>query len=90
MSRDFTRADFSNSLVRSKTQEAAVLEVVITFCLLSNSSQCVERTFAAGEAVTPYQCFAGAQMKQVEWLDRHPGYRTEKWLCRRAGMEAKL
>jgi hypothetical protein len=40
--------------------------------------------------LTPYQCFAGAQIKQVEWLQQHPGWRTDKWICRRAGMEAKL
>lgn len=77
--------------VESETRKvAAVLEVVITFCLLANPAKCVDKTFAAGEAATPYQCFSGAELKQVEWLDMHPEYRTEKWTCRRAGLEAKL
>lgn len=69
---------------------AAMLEVIVSFCLLADPTRCTERTFVPGEALTPYQCFAGAQLQTVEWLKTHPAYRVDKWTCRRAGLEAKL
>ena len=68
-----------------------MLELVVTFCLLKDASDCKERIMTySEESVTLMQLMGGAQPEIAKWMEGHPGHFAKKWTVRRAGQYAKI
>jgi hypothetical protein len=58
-----------------------MVQLVLVYCLLSDSSSCVERRPMLEDVVSPVSCMAAAQPSAAEFLQEHPAYRLASWKC---------
>ena len=58
--------------------------LVVTFCLLSDPSECKEVNFSFEEDnLTPQQCVLYGQQHMARYIVEHPGERIVKFRCSR-------
>lgn len=63
-----------------------ILEAILVFCLKTNPTQCMEKTYPMNldnTNITPYTCMVNAQMTAAEFLQDYPDWRLTKWGCNR-------
>ena len=58
-----------------------MIELVIVYCLISDSRSCVEKRVQMEESSSPMACTMSGQQRAQEYLRAHPTYRLKGWRC---------
>jgi hypothetical protein len=69
----------------------AMIEIVISACLMADLNRCkeVSLTYTA-ENLTPMQCMSMSMTEIAKWTEEHPNWVAKRWTCRTAGRMAKI
>jgi hypothetical protein len=58
-----------------------MIELVIVYCLSSDTKTCIEKHLRMEDFTTQMGCTMGAQQRAQEYLRDHPAYRLKSWRC---------
>ena len=58
-----------------------MIELVIVYCLATDSARCMEKRVPMEDFPTPAACTMGAQQRAQEYLVAHPKYTLKSWRC---------
>ena len=58
-----------------------MVQLVLIYCLISNSSACVEKRPIIEELASLQSCMIAAQPLAAEFIADHPDYRLARWRC---------
>lgn len=61
-----------------------MVELVLTFCLLTNANSCIEQRPVFEEGLTSMSCLMLAQQIGAKYLAEHQAYRFSSWRCETA------
>jgi hypothetical protein len=58
-----------------------LIELIVTFCALSASSQCEEQHFSFSADMSLHRCVINAQPYIAQWINEHPKWVAVRWRC---------
>lgn len=58
-----------------------MIELVIIYCLATDTKACVEKRVPMENFGNPAACVMGAQQRAQEYLMEHPKYKLTSWRC---------
>jgi hypothetical protein len=61
--------------------EVPVIELVIVYCLSSDTKTCTEKRLPMEDFSTAMGCTMSAQQRAQQYLKEHPAYRLKSWRC---------
>ena len=64
-----------------------LIELIVTVCALSASSQCEDFSFPADMSL--HQCVMNAQPYIAQWINEHPKWVVVRWRCDYGGSKEK-
>jgi len=62
-------------------KENAVIELVIVYCLVSDTKACIEKRVPMENFASPMGCTMSGQQRAQEYLSEHPAYALKSWRC---------
>ncbi len=58
-----------------------MIELVIVYCLISDSKSCIEKRLQMEQFSSPMGCTMSGQQRAQEYLREHPTYMLKGWRC---------
>ncbi len=58
-----------------------MIELVLVFCLATDSSQCIEQRPIFEEPLSGMACMMNAQRMALQYVADHPGWQLSGWRC---------
>jgi hypothetical protein len=58
-----------------------VIELIIVYCLVSDTKSCIERRVPMESFTSPMGCTMSGQQRAQEYLRDHPAYALKSWRC---------
>jgi hypothetical protein len=58
-----------------------MIELVIVYCLSTDTNICVEKRVPMEDFPSPAACVMGAQQRAQDYLAAHPKYMMKTWRC---------
>lgn len=65
------------------------IAVIMTVCMLADTSQCYEEQLTFEAQGTVAQCTMAAMPHIAEWAQTHPKWRVTRWRCAIPGSEGR-
>ena len=62
-------------------KENAVIELIIVYCLSSDTKTCIEKRVPLDSFTSPMGCTMSGQQRAQEYLREHPAYALKSWRC---------
>ena len=66
-----------------------LIELIVTVCALSASSQCEDQHFSFPADMSLHQCVMNAQPYIAQWINEHPKWVAVRWWCDYRGSKEK-
>jgi hypothetical protein len=58
-----------------------VIELIIVYCLASDSKTCIEKRVPMESFSSPMGCTVSGQLRAQQYLREHPAYTLKSWRC---------
>ncbi len=58
-----------------------MIELVIVYCLISDTKSCIEKRLQMEDFSSPMGCTMSGQQRAQEYLREHPTYMLRSWRC---------
>ncbi len=58
-----------------------MIELVIVYCLVSDTKSCIEKRVPLEHFASPMGCTMSGQQRAQEYLAEHPAYSLKSWRC---------
>ncbi len=58
-----------------------MIELVIVYCLASDTNSCIDKRVPLEDFASPAACTTVAQQRAQEYLAEHPKYTLKSWRC---------
>jgi hypothetical protein len=58
-----------------------MIELVLVYCLISDSHTCIEKRPAFEVEMTPQSCLMDAERYAIDYVEAHPEWRLAGWRC---------
>jgi hypothetical protein len=63
--------------------EAAMIQLVLVYCMIENGSVCVEDRPTYSEPMSMESCMSSAQFVAIDYVRDHPRWQLSRWSCER-------
>ena len=63
------------------SERGTMIELVIVYCLISDSKSCIEKRLQMEQFSSPMACTMSGQQRAQEYLREHPTYMLKGWRC---------